>query len=496
MEEQQNEFASLSEDFCRWTKKFGFTGLMKEFYNNTYEQGFREDDEAKNFKQMKLGSLMEIYNINKDDIIEWSSKQDIGWLLEDELLSDKDKKHEDFTINLKVRDNSKFQNINVEERVSFFNKEVSRFICFCLEMLFSATDDRDHIKNKIVRQRLFYLEPGMKTEKKKRILSGTTVNLDTIMKKAKAINTFTSIYYKNSISKAARGIYVSDYGGRLLRWVVIKDKDFVDDGYFICPNMEPPSSECTNNNFWLGFAASLVPMIHHNAGPRGVFMANMMKQSLEPELEGKVWLKHDDPIILTLTSKALRREKHGLNLLVKWASHRGYNIEDGIVANKRMEDLIGGRVSTRSVLNLEDNEYYLPISQNWKDRIEEYDLDGVIKVGSKVKDGQILASKIRVDDNSLIEKIFVKAIIDNESTVTNVEKFENRVIVTTGYSYSLKVGDKMVSSAAQKGVITYFLDDKDEPADIIINPCCIPSRMTLAQIWEGVISNYWINNKM
>ncbi|KAJ2619100.1 hypothetical protein GGI26_006103, partial [Coemansia sp. RSA 1358] len=354
---------------------------------------------------MKLGSLMEIYNINKDDIIEWSSKQDIGWLLEDELLSDKDKKHEDFTINLKVRDNSKFQNINVEERVSFFNKEVSRFICFCLEMLFSATDDRDHIKNKIVRQRLFYLEPGMKTEKKKRILSGFI----------ESINSMKDPSYNNS---------------------------------------------------------------------------------LEPELEGKVWLKHDDPIILTLTSKALRREKHGLNLLVKWASHRGYNIEDGIVANKRMEDLIGGRVSTRSVLNLEDNEYYLPISQNWKDRIEEYDLDGVIKVGSKVKDGQILASKIRVDDNSLIEKIFVKAIIDNESTVTNVEKFENRVIVTTGYSYSLKVGDKMVSSAAQKGVITYFLDDKDEPADIIINPCCIPSRMTLAQIWEGVISNYWINNKM
>ncbi|KAJ1662397.1 hypothetical protein EV178_005912, partial [Coemansia sp. RSA 1646] len=207
MEEQQKKFSILSDDFCRWTKKFGFTGLMKEFYDNTYEQGFEEDDESKtkfvedglvlpcnddgyleinsnkivanrilqrdsnvfiftdkaaygpfgfyveirkkkrhkdtrllfkhnsqDFKQMKLGVLMETYSISKKNVIEWSNQEDIGWLLDDELAScnmdPEDGEGRDYTINLKVvgrHRKSSADQANPGQLRPEFNSELSRF---------------------------------------------------------------------------------------------------------------------------------------------------------------------------------------------------------------------------------------------------------------------------------------------------------------------------------------------------------------------------------
>ncbi|KAJ2431752.1 hypothetical protein GGF41_000398 [Coemansia sp. RSA 2531] len=276
--------------------------------------------------------------------------------------------------------------------------------------------------------------------------------------------------------------------------------DNFKDGMFVCPNMEV-RDETTNANFFLGFAASLVPLIHHNAGPRGVFMANMMKQTLDPDDNneiisgnGKRWRRHDDTVLLTLTSKALRREKYGINMLVKWASHQGLNIEDGIVINRRLLRHEDGIVYNKFSTEITSHEYLLPITDN-ASLLHDYDINGIIKEGATVDNKQVLATKLKIENKKFIKKTTLKALVDNPSVVRKVTRQAGNISVLTSYSYKLKMGDKLVSSAAQKGVITHVVEE-EEPADIIINPCCIPSRMTLAQIWEGVITNYHRDNNI
>ncbi|KAJ2354212.1 hypothetical protein GGH92_000170 [Coemansia sp. RSA 2673] len=581
---------------------------------------------SKDFKQMTLAALMGTYEISESDVTRWAAKGETEWILRNEMSSDKSgsllNRHQ-YRCNLKLKSTARLHNIDIGafgfERGYFFNQELSKFICFCLESLFSELDDRDHIKNKIVRQRLFYLEPEMSFEKKvmimerfsegiksmgdfyynnvsdrnqvdvwsssrKLILSReqyvefsartlhysfkkficpvetphdihaglhvslaclavvappplilsqrrmeglvlsllsssskraeslfyngyyvgkTCRDMTSILQLAKELDEFSSVYFRRRPS-SVRGIYISNYGGRILRWVM-NDGEF-KHGSFVCPNMDVSEGEATDANFFLGFAASLVPLIHHNAGPRGVFMANMMKQTLDPVRDGEVmmsngrrWKRHDDAILLTLTSKALGREKYGMNLLVKWASYRGLNIEDGIVINRRLMDSEDGVVYNKFSTDIGAHEYLLPISNNWNDsdnNLNDYDSDGVIREGASVDNKQTLAAKLRIEGKAFIKKTALKALIDNRSTVSKVIKSKDYLSVMTSYPYRLRIGDKMVSSAAQKGVISYVLDEEDEAADIIINPCCIPSRMTLAQIWEGVISNYHRDNKL
>ena len=68
-----------------------------------------------------------------------------------------------------------------------------------------------------------------------------------------------------------------------------------------------------------------------------------------------------------------------------------------------------------------------------------------------------------------------------------------KVNITTYEARMPVVGDKLASRHAQKGVIAQVVDPEDLPftmdginPDIIINPCCIPTRMTIGQLLEMV----------
>ncbi|ORX65187.1 beta and beta-prime subunits of DNA dependent RNA-polymerase [Linderina pennispora] len=267
----------------------------------------------------------------------------------------------------------------------------------------------------------------------------------------------------------------------------------------------PVAQETTNPNFFLGFAASLVPLLHHNAGPRGVFMANMMKQTLDPppktpeEIQDtgatKRWNRHDTNFISTLTTRALGRDNYGMNMLVKWACYYGYNIEDGIVVNTRLLQKEDGIIQNKFVLDIDKNDILAASNIKWRSDIYNYDSDGIIREGTVVVDGTLLACKIHITSEGLVIRKPLTAVLDRPSIVQNVIKTEQRIIIITSYKYKLSIGDKLVSTAAQKGVITHAVP-LTEKADLIINPCCIPSRMTMGQIWEGVISNYMHEEKV
>ena len=78
-----------------------------------------------------------------------------------------------------------------------------------------------------------------------------------------------------------------------------------------------------------------------------------------------------------------------------------------------------------------------------------------------------------------------KSSLAEESMKVNITTYEARRPI---------VGDKLASRHAQKGVIAQVVDPEDLPftmvdginPDIIINPCCIPTRMTIGQLLEMV----------
>lgn len=347
----------------------------------------------------------------------------------------------------------------------------------------------------------------------------SSLDINHIIREVKKIYEFASIY---TISKPSslKGTYISTYGGRILRYELLEHENFISSGgrewsgIFICPNMSHEKhylggkNPITHPSLFLGLAASLIPLINHNAGPRGIFMTNMIKQTLDPEdinirrthsIVTKTWNRRDPVYIRTLTTEALMRSNYGMNMLVKWACHYGYNTEDGIVINNRnITAGVDGKYIKKFTIKVEENkrEFFVCLVTDFGVS-NRFDENGVILEGQMVDDGDILATKVRIEDGGIVKKHYLKANLDNISKVlwVNYHDGGNTVDITVEYQYSLQIGDKMVSNSAQKGVITHIVDQSSEKADLIINPCCIPSRMTLAQIIEGVATNLLVFEK-
>lgn len=235
-------------------------------------------------------------------------------------------------------------------------------------------------------------------------------NMEEYVKSVKKEDQFSSIYFSDS------GLYVNNYPGRLLRW---------NGKMFICPNME--NSDSIHESLHLGFSASLVPFIHHNAGPRGIFISNMMKQTLSiDERFEKQWKWQDESKILTLTTKALKRERASMNVLVKWAIYFGYNIEDGIVVTRKFLEKTkekGVRIYS-SEIDIEEKEgekemFLTPRGENLDS--SKYEADGTIKIGERVSNGTVLACKI-VRQCDEFSKVFLRASVDSECIVYETSK--------------------------------------------------------------------------
>ncbi|KAJ1946723.1 DNA-dependent RNA polymerase II [Kickxella alabastrina] len=468
---EQQEFKQQSEGFKWWISKYGFSGMAQEFYNNSFENGFDEHQQQekqeirdkyfcpmhsdgyvetpsskvtinrnlhrdsrifmmtqntaygpfglyadikkkfksgfsrltfkhnnREFKQMSLRVLMSCYDISVEDITRWGDNQaEIGWLLADEIagVADADTS---FRNNIKVQDKTKLPDIDVEmfgkSKDEVFRNEVSRFVSYCLETMFVRCDDRDHLGTKVVRQRLFYLEPQM------------TKKRDIMMRFQNALRTMSDAYYNNLSSRNQIDVWSSS------RKLIVSYDQHV------------------------GFTSASVSQIIPQVKQADEFATVFFRQ--EPKCVRGIYVNNY------------------AGRIVRWAIS-GPEFKDG----KRWDQT----------------------------SIKDYDEQGLIRQGVEITNGQVLATKIRVDGN-IIAKEELRAMVDNPAQVIRVVRTDKQILIITRYEYSLKMGDKMVSSAAQKGVISTIVDQEDEKADLIINPCCIPSRMTLGQIWEGVINNY------
>ncbi len=218
----------------------------------------------------------------------------------------------------------------------------------------------------------------------------------------------------------------------------------------------------------------------------------------------------------------------GKNVVVAFMTFNGYNFEDAVIMNER---LVKDDVYTS--LHIEDYEIQCRDTKLGPEEItrdipnvseearKNLDENGIIRIGTEVKEGDILVGKVtpkgmadltseekllhaifgektrEVRNSSLTVphggdgivhdvKIYTKA--DNDEMPSGVSKVIRVYIIQ---KRKVQVGDKMSGRHGNKGVISLILPQEDmpylpdgTPVDIMLNPQGVPSRMNIGQILE------------
>ena len=283
----------------------------------------------------------------------------------------------------------------------------------------------------------------------------------------------------------------------------------------------------------LGTLASNIPFPDHNQSPRNSYQAAMGKQAMGMyalnyrerfDAMAHILCYPQVPLVTPYMSKFYGGDTmmSGQNIIVAIMTYGGYNQEDSIMINRGALD----RGLFRSIFyrtykdeekknqsSGEDERFCNPDRNLTKQmRHANYGKlseDGFVPENVYVDNDDILIGKIvplRVP-TGMVLPTGSKQYRDVSRTLRNNETgyvdkiFKNR----NGEGYSFvkirmrndripEIGDKFSSRHGQKGTCGLLLNPEDMPRtadgvvpDIIINPHCIPSRMTIAQLLETLL---------
>ena len=218
----------------------------------------------------------------------------------------------------------------------------------------------------------------------------------------------------------------------------------------------------------------------------------------------------------------------GKNVLVAFVNFDGYNYEDAVVLNER---LVKNDVYTSIHIKdyeiecrdtkLGTEEFTRDIPNVGEEAKKNLDENGIIRIGTEVKDDDILVGKVTpkgmaelTSEEKLLHAIFGEKTREVRDTSLRVQhgaggivhdikilSKENGDELPAGVSKKIRVyiaqkrkisvGDKMAGRHGNKGVISLVLPEEDMPymedgrtVDILLNPLGVPSRMNIGQILE------------
>ncbi|MDR1108723.1 MAG: DNA-directed RNA polymerase subunit beta, partial [Spirochaetaceae bacterium] len=218
----------------------------------------------------------------------------------------------------------------------------------------------------------------------------------------------------------------------------------------------------------------------------------------------------------------------GQNILVGFMPWNGYNYEDSILISRRVvkddmftsihikefitevrETKLGPEKITRDIPNTSEKS------------LDNLDAEGIIRVGAKVRSGDILVGKVTPNSETettpefkLLNSIFgekAKEVRDSclrvphgiDGTIIDIQRLKRtegddlnpgvdevvKVLIAT--KRKLREGDKMAGRHGNKGVVARILPEEDMPymedgtsLDICLTPLGVPSRMNIGQLLE------------
>jgi len=205
---------------------------------------------------------------------------------------------------------------------------------------------------------------------------------------------------------------------------------------------------------------------------------------------------------------------YGQNLMVAIASFTGYNQDDGIIFNAdsfqrgmfrsmtfrsyEFYEEDDDRAKTRTRIG---NPLRIPGWTSLKPGQDYSKLDerGIIRVGSIVDESTVLVGAYlqsaggEMRDASLTAQVWTHGRVEKIAVTTNnLGRALIKVRVTQDRIPEL--GDKFSTRHGQKGTIGMLVRAHDMPRtstgltpDMIVNPHCMPSRMTMAQLLESLL---------
>ena len=218
----------------------------------------------------------------------------------------------------------------------------------------------------------------------------------------------------------------------------------------------------------------------------------------------------------------------GKNLTIAFVNYDGYNYEDAVILNERLvkDDVFTSihikdyEIDCRDT-KLGPEEFTRDIPNVSEEARKNLDENGIIRIGTEVKDDDILVGKVtpkgmaeltseekllhaifgektrEVRDTSLrvqhggggiVHDVQILSKEDNEELPAGVSK---KIRVYIAQKRKIGVGDKISGRHGNKGVVSLVLPEEDMPytkdgktVDILLNPLGVPSRMNLGQILE------------
>ncbi|KAJ3145981.1 DNA-dependent RNA polymerase II [Geranomyces michiganensis] len=287
----------------------------------------------------------------------------------------------------------------------------------------------------------------------------------------------------------------------------------------------------------LGIAASLTPMVNHSSAARATFQSSMSKQvlSCDPYYaygtfdQSKFMFHAHVPLMQTDMKRVIDRSRdgslkraNGFNLIVAMQS-LGNNQEDGIVVGEGLLqsglcDYVKMRVQRTSRIG----EQYVPFNyeltssrnKHWNGITlnhgpsSMYDSAGIIQPNVIITKGDVIATKIKTHNQVMIQEIktICQVPMRTLSVMLNTRdgSMDADSICVVAYKVSRpRVGDKMTSGHAQKGVIcqtipacySYSTSSGVTP-ELYFNPHGMPSRMTMGHPVEGYLNRLFIKHQV
>ena len=296
----------------------------------------------------------------------------------------------------------------------------------------------------------------------------------------------------------------------------------------------------------LGICASIIPFPDHNQSPRNVYQSAMGKQAMgvycsnfQLRFDTLAHVIHypQKPLACTRSMEYLRFRElpAGQNAIVAIACYSGYNQEDSIIMNQSSIDRGFMRSSFYRGYNDEEqhkgygmNELFEKPSRQTTAGLrygsyDKLDCDGLICPGTRVSGDDIIIGKttpleIKQDQldnnannqemNNLMNKYRKQSKRDASTALRSSESGIIDMVMMTVNEESRRfvkvrvrslrvpqIGDKFASRHGQKGTCGMTYRSEDMPfnelginPDMIINPHCIPSRMTVGHLIECLLS--------
>lgn len=218
----------------------------------------------------------------------------------------------------------------------------------------------------------------------------------------------------------------------------------------------------------------------------------------------------------------------GRNVVIAFMTWNGYNFEDAVIMSERLvqDDVYTSihieeyHVEVRDT-KLGKEEITRDLDGESKDSIANLDEEGIVIIGSEVKEGDTLVGKVTPkgqteptpeerlsqalfsDNSKEVRVTSLKVPHGGGGIVNKIERFTRKggaelppevnevVRVYIVQKRKISEGDKMSGRHGNKGVISKILPIEDmpfmsdgTPIDIMLNPQGVPSRMNIGQVLE------------